>query len=129
MPRKPLKPCSVPGCSVLVERGRCEKHSRRPSTRPAAETRAAWYEQARRMYDSARWRFGWQPQLLAEQPLCASCKADGRVTPATVADHIRPHRGDPELFWDWSNLQGLCEACHNRKSRQEAASTPKGVGG
>lgn len=55
-----------------------------------------------------------------------SCKAEGRITPATVADHIMPHRGDPELFWAWDNLQGLCERCHNAKSRQEAAGTTGG---
>ncbi len=27
---------------------------------------------------------------------------------AEVVDHINPHMGDPTLFWDPTNLQGLC---------------------
>ena len=40
----------------------------------------------------------------------------GNLTPATVVDHIIPHRGDMKLFWDESNWQALCESCHNHKT-------------
>jgi 5-methylcytosine-specific restriction protein A len=33
------------------------------------------------------------------------------MTPATVADHVQPHRGNCERFW-CGELQSLCEACH-----------------
>ncbi len=36
-----------------------------------------------------------------------------------VADHIRPHRGDPDLFWDEGNLQCLCAPCHNSAKQKE----------
>ncbi|WP_343040029.1 HNH endonuclease signature motif containing protein [Methylocystis heyeri] len=40
--------------------------------------------------------------------------------PATVVDHITPHKGDIKLFWDRKNWQPLCEPCHNsRKQREE----------
>ncbi|WP_312009777.1 HNH endonuclease [Bradyrhizobium australafricanum] len=35
------------------------------------------------------------------------------VEPAKVADHIKPHRGNAELFFDPNNLQSLCAACHD----------------
>jgi 5-methylcytosine-specific restriction protein A len=38
---------------------------------------------------------------------------------ATVVDHIKPHQGDPELFWDSENLQALCAPCHSRKTASE----------
>jgi hypothetical protein len=38
---------------------------------------------------------------------------------ANVVDHIIPHRGDMELFWDESNWQSMCEPCHNRKTASE----------
>ena len=38
-----------------------------------------------------------------------------------VVDHIRPHRGDPILFWDESNWQSLCKACHDKKTWNEDA--------
>jgi 5-methylcytosine-specific restriction endonuclease McrA len=42
----------------------------------------------------------------------------GLVEPATVADHVVPHRGDPELFWH-GRLQSLCKACHDHGKRYE----------
>ena len=46
-------------------------------------------------------------------PLCVMCQADGRVEPATVVDHIKPHRGDSAMFWDRSNWQSLCKRHHD----------------
>ena len=58
---------------------------------------------------------------LREHPLCVMCQAEGRVTAATVVDHVVPHRGDERLFWDRGNWQGLCARCHSgTKQRMEA---------
>ena len=35
----------------------------------------------------------------------------GRVTAASVADHVEPHRGDPVKFE--GPLQSLCASCHS----------------
>lgn len=53
---------------------------------------------------------------LRKHPLCIRCKRAGFITAATVVDHIRPHRGDSQLFWDSSNWQPLCKRCHDRKT-------------
>ena len=51
--------------------------------------------------------------------------AMGRLTPATVVDHIEPHRGDLTAFWQGA-LQSLCGTCHSStKQRLEAG---KGIG-
>lgn len=50
---------------------------------------------------------------LSKYPLCVFCGQMGRVTPATVVDHVTPHRQDEELFFDGSNLQSLCAPCHD----------------
>ena len=51
------------------------------------------------------------------------CQAEGRVTPAQVTDHIKPHKGDEALFWDVSNWQSLCKQHHDRhKQRIERGS-------
>lgn len=40
-----------------------------------------------------------------------------------VADHIRPHRGDPVLFWDPDNVHTVSKAYHDsEKQKQEQAS-------
>jgi 5-methylcytosine-specific restriction enzyme A len=57
--------------------------------------------------------------FLAEQPLCAYCHREGRVTAATVVDHVTPHRGDPGLFWDAGNWQPLCKIHHDRVKQCE----------
>jgi hypothetical protein len=33
--------------------------------------------------------------------------------PSTVADHIKEHKGDEQLFFDRDNLQALCKTCHD----------------
>ena len=56
---------------------------------------------------------------LAANPLCVYCEKAGRVTLATVVDHIIPHRGDEGLFWDANNLQSLCQPHHDATKQRE----------
>jgi len=46
-------------------------------------------------------------------PLCWYCLQIGVIVVATVVDHIKPHHGDEELFFDWDNLRSSCKACHD----------------
>ena len=46
------------------------------------------------------------------------CQQIGKLTPASVADHVVPHRGDPGLFME-GELQSLCAACHSRHKQSE----------
>jgi 5-methylcytosine-specific restriction protein A len=63
-----------------------------------------------------RWqqaRKGW----LAKHPWCVDCEAIGRNhVLATDVDHIIPHRGDKDLFWDRNNWQSLCHMHHSAKT-------------
>jgi 5-methylcytosine-specific restriction protein A len=47
------------------------------------------------------------------------CAAAGLLEPATVVDHVVPHRGDPVLFWNETNWQGQCKPCHDAKTARE----------
>jgi len=39
-----------------------------------------------------------------------------------VLDHVMPHRGDPDLFWDPTNVQIVAKAWHDKeKQKQESA--------
>jgi 5-methylcytosine-specific restriction protein A len=58
-------------------------------------------------------------RYLAEHPLCVYCMGMGKVTPATVVDHIIPHRGDMDLFWDEGNWQALCSPHHDSTKKRE----------
>lgn len=63
------------------------------------------------LYSTSRWtkRRAYQ---LRHEPLCRKCQALGILTPASVADHVIPHRGSVSLFWS-GELQSLCKQCHD----------------
>ena len=64
------------------------------------------------LYNLKAWHQLRARQLRLE-PCCRFCRQAGRVVPATVVDHIEPHRGDMTLFLDPQNLQSLCKSCHD----------------
>jgi 5-methylcytosine-specific restriction enzyme A len=77
--------------------------------------------QEKRLYDTPRWK-KLRRMHLAKEPLCRMCQAEGVVRAGVVVDHIKPHRGDPKLFWDEKNFQTLCAFHHNSiKQRIEKA--------
>ncbi|GAH66471.1 unnamed protein product, partial [marine sediment metagenome] len=107
-PYKPRPGCRYLGCPNRSEKesSYCVLHKKQKEReRPTSTTRGYNYrwQKVRRMY-------------LRENPLCVECLTLGIITPATVVDHIEPHRGDYEKFWDEDNMQSLCESCHNRKT-------------
>ncbi|HEP7965069.1 HNH endonuclease [Pseudomonas aeruginosa] len=66
--------------------------------------------------------YRWQQaraRFLAKHPLCRLCSDAGKVVEATEVDHIIPHRGDMELFWQESNWMALCKVCHSKKTATE----------
>lgn len=54
---------------------------------------------------------------LRNEPLCRMCKAEGRVTEATVPDHIVPLAKGGEDTDD--NIRCLCAEHHDKVTRQE----------
>ena len=113
MPWIVKRPCVHPGCPELSHESRCEKH-RKQERREHDEHRGS---SADRGY-GAHWR-KIRLAFLAQYPLCALCQRERKLAPATVVDHIRPHRGNPELFYDPENLQALCKPCHSKKTVRE----------
>jgi 5-methylcytosine-specific restriction enzyme A len=66
----------------------------------------------------SRWR-KYRESFLQEHPLCKTCGDSGILEASTVVDHIIPHQGDPDLFWNPDNHQALCTSCHSRKTAKE----------
>lgn len=106
------RPCRHGGCGNLVAVGGscyCEKHQEdKKENRPSAY---------RRGYDR-RWSTA-SSNYLNSHPFCAECERKGIKTLATEVDHIKPHRGNKELFWDMTNWQPLCHSCHSEKTAKE----------
>lgn len=112
-PAAPKRPCKWPGCPSLTEGRFCPAHEK--SDRRAVDNRRG--SAASRGYDH-RWQ-RYRADYLRRHPLCAACEKQGQVAAATVVDHITPHRGDKELFWNQANHQPLCKACHDSKTATE----------
>lgn len=95
------------------------------------DARSPEAEKYRKLYKTARWRRVRAIQL-SEQPLCENCKRHGRVTPATVCDHIDPKtKLNPATFFT-GPFQSLCDdprwRCHSSvKQSQEKLGSVKGV--
>jgi len=71
-----------------------------------------------KLYSLSRWRHktnGLAAAILRRDPICKICNREA----SQVADHIQPHRGIAELFWDPKNLQGICKQCHQVKTAAE----------
>ena len=96
------------------------------SQRRTARSRegAAWQA----LYNTTRWR---KLRLihLGSEPLCRMCMDEGRITPATICDHVVPHKGDPDLFFA-GPFQSLCKPCHDRhaQSRDRTGKPPPVIG-
>lgn len=89
-----------------------------------AMTRKPWADKGSRLYKTARWqrlRIKVIAKAGAVCRMCGTLTTSGRRDPkAAEVDHIEPHHDDERLFWDESNLQLLCAACHGSvKQRQE----------
>jgi len=49
--------------------------------------------------------------------------------PATVVDHVIPHRGNQDIFWDQSNWQAMSKPCHDSKTALEDGGLGRNKGG
>lgn len=79
-----------------------ERNARHDASRPSAAARGYNHE----------WRKA-RAEYLTTHPHCRECSSHGVTRPASVVDHIIPHRGDKRLFWHRTNWQPLCGPCHN----------------
>ncbi len=111
MPIKPKKPCTYPGCGAYATHGaRCEQHKH--ADRNAYD--ALRGNSGQRGYDR-QWQLV-RNRKISEYPLCERCLASGRgAVIANVVHHINPVDKYPELRLIYSNLESLCNECHERE--------------
>jgi len=110
MPTKPKRSCAYISCPNRVPAGQtfCRQHQKE-QVRRYDKKRGSSYD---RGYN-VRWRRA-RRMYLNHHPFCYEC---GGL--ATVVDHIIPHKGDQDLFWDESNWGSMCTACHGKKTATE----------
>ena len=111
MPAAAPRPCSHPGCGVLVRDGsaRCEKHKRPAWVKKPTAVKRVTGRKLQRM----------RAELFERESLCRECGRLGLVRPATQRDHIIPlEEGGTDAD---GNIQPLCDSCHDIKSKAERA--------
>lgn len=82
----------------------------------------------RKWYNLAAWSRLRLEVLVRDGFECQACHHIDPTGRQLVADHIKPHRGDRDLFWSAFNIQTLCKPCHDGgKQRQERAAVQRGA--
>jgi|SRR3972149_3139928 len=110
--------CSSSGCPGLTRERFCQKHEGLYKKKLREYDRDRDQTEERQWIHSTRWRKA-SKLFLDEHLLCAECERQGKTTAAYLVDHIIPHQGDYELFWNEDNWQGLCNADHELKHKGE----------
>lgn len=103
-----MRYCATPNCRTIVESGHCDVHRV-----------SAWSSrsgQPERIRGTTLQRL--RRQLFEREPLCRLCAALGRVTVATIRDHVVPlSEGGSDTE---GNVQPLCQTCSDAKTRAES---------
>lgn len=114
MPQRPLKICRHSGCNKLTRETYCETHKKVHSVSD--------YDKRRGSAAARGYGYKWQKAsktYLLNHPFCVRCLAKNVYEKATVVDHIKPHKGNQQLFWNKNNWQALCKRCHDIKTATE----------
>ena len=119
MPNVLPKPCRKVGCLQRTRnrQGYCDQHL---TDAPKRDYKKEYQRRGREFVPlyNRRWSRA-RKAFLSDHPLCIRCSTAGIYNTATVVDHIVPHRGCLERFWDQTNWQALCKRCHDAKTAHE----------
>lgn len=116
--------CHWAGCEALTQGYYCSKHKAIADKRREEHQKECFkkmFKDTKRttskpyhsLYESSKWKVA-RKNFLELHPYCVVCGAK-----AVIADHITPHKGNLELFYDTNNLQAMCWACHSSKTLKE----------
>ena len=106
--------CNYPGCNNLVEKGYCDKHTKKA---------LAEYEKRRGTAAARGYTYRWQlySKAYLRNPNNQFCtlQLDGCTNIAECVDHVDPPSGssDPK-FWDRNNHQAACIHCNSVKGHR-----------
>lgn len=112
MSQPPLHKCAHSGCRAMVRgQARCPAHTKQQSKEQ---------DKRRGTAQERGYTYRWQQYSKAflsrpENALCKECEKRGRIVASECTDHIVPHNGSEELFWNPENHQGLCIKCNSAK--------------
>ena len=110
--------CNTLGClNKAIKRGFCSTHGgvlHDDKKYHTSRVRPQYHS----LYNTAWWTRT-RKHIINNNPLCSRCSLFGITKAAKDIDHVIPHRGNEQLFYDASNLQPLCRECHTWKTNME----------
>ena len=72
-----------------------------------------------KFYQSRQWKNTRKSVMIDNDWLCQECLRQGYYKQADVVDHIIELKDDWDKRLDKDNLEPLCNACHNIKTKEE----------
>lgn len=67
-----------------------------------------------KLYKTSRW-LKLRKMKLAANPLCERCLRAGAFVPASIVHHKIEAKDDISKFYDFDNLESICQSCHNKE--------------
>ncbi|HFR4148763.1 HNH endonuclease [Bacillus thuringiensis] len=119
MPSKPFKPCKSLGCNELTRDKYCAKHIEKEKETVRYYDKHIRNKSSRSFYNSKPWRIMREFVYRRDHGLCVQCRMNGIIKIGDVVDHIIPLLVDWLRRLDPANLQTLCHACHNKKTKED----------
>jgi len=109
MPIKALHLCCKPGCAALTRDRYCANH-KQEHNRYNKERNDKEYVS---FYKTKEWVQIRKIALARDRYQCVSCKRKGIIKQAEMVHHKIPVKKDWTKRLELTNLESLCEACHN----------------
>ncbi|WP_409839528.1 hypothetical protein [Brevundimonas sp.] len=90
------------------------------------DDRSAEALEYRRLYKTRRWQRTRKDQLSAH-PLCAMCQEGGRVTPATICNHVDKKSKQTEKGFFAGPFNSLCATHHDSTQQRVESREARGM--
>ena len=120
MPIKALHLCCKPGCTTLTRERYCTKHKSETNRYNRERTDKEYVA----FYKTKEWQLVRGLALARDGYQCVSCKKKGIRKQAEMVHHKIPVKKDWSKRLELTNLESLCEACHNAIEHQKPPRHP-----
>lgn len=113
-----LKLCKC-GKKIKINALICEQCQDKQKDRHKAYDKFKRDKTSAAFYHSKEWKIVRKQALIRDNNLCVKCLQQQKIKTADMVDHIIPISEEWRLRLTLSNLQSLCNSCHNQKTADD----------